>query len=194
MHILSRFIVDDFIKFKEGFIALNNQRSKQGCLEYLLFTNPKNVVTILFEWTNDKDFINYCNSNSSIDKQLRKTSEWILLDRIVRWNISSSISSETQDEIYEFSRQSVKSYQGFITHFLERYNHEIMDGMGVTKYEIYRDMRQNDVITLLATWRDIEAYNNSDEYYKSISSIGTLKGEAEIKYVDRILLRLEASF
>lgn len=194
MHILCRGIISNIDKFRENFISNNKARGEMGCIGYSMYTQPKNVASIFFEWDNINNFNKYKKSNSDLDNPYRKIMECYHLSLVADWEDEESVNSLQGTEIYDYNRFSIDSFDNFMTLFSTRYTDDLMKNMGVIKYHIYHNYRNKNIITYLEVWKNKELYDSSDDYWDLTSLNPTLTYDGEIKYTDRYFFKLETSW
>ncbi|MCE7734058.1 MAG: hypothetical protein GPJ54_04210 [Candidatus Heimdallarchaeota archaeon] len=165
-----------------------------GCIGYEMYTQPKDVVSIFFEWDNLDNFNNYKKSNSDLDNSYRKIMECYHLNLVAEWVDKESINSLQGNEIYDYNRFSIDSFENFMTSFSKRYTTDLMKNMGVIKYQIFHNYRNKNIISYLEVWKSKELYNSSDDYYDLTSSNPTLTYDGEIKFTDNYIINLETSW
>lgn len=181
---------DDFVK---KFSEFDMPRQDLGCVNYAIFSNPKNVISVFYEWSNIDEFQTYYNTSSSLDAEFRKNIDCYPLNALDNWKESKFVKF-SGDEIFEFSRQSVLHPEEFKNIFSAKYSPKVLERIGLKQYELFSDFRNSSTITLLAIWNSKEDYLQSDEKFYNMGTTTTLTAEGEIIFTDRYLLNLERNW
>jgi quinol monooxygenase YgiN len=161
VHLLMRFIVNEKEEFLRVYKILTPKRKEYGCLRQICFEqkiNPQ-IYTVFSEWPSREDYDRFRKDNQGDYRNTYRPSytEIYELDRLFQDVVNPEYS---KDQIHVFQRVSVENPESFAERFESGYRKYNMEKRGVASVDLFCNLYNNSIITMLGRWENLSSYEN----------------------------------